>query len=163
MSFHADAGQPRPRRARPSLAPQTPSGQRGRPLEAGGVRAQVAGRGAAEERDGRQWFGRGAGRPDWQHPRRRATIPSTPPTVRGNQPRELQQQLPEADDVEASGGADLAADVAPGGCRSRGPSRAAPTTRRLARRFFRRRRSGCPRRRSAKRNSRGNSPPRARR
>ena len=53
------------------------------------------------ERDPR---GKGSGsgaRPDWQHPGRRATIPSTPPPVRGNQPRESRQR-PGADDVESA-------------------------------------------------------------
>ena len=61
--------------------------------------------------------GSGAGRPDWQHPGRRATIPSTPPPVRGNQPRESRQQPgPGADDVEVGAGGDDADDAdGPGG------------------------------------------------
>ena len=52
------------------------------------VSAPAAGRGAAEGAGrGKGGSGSGAGRPDWQHPGRRATIPSTPPPVRGNQPR----------------------------------------------------------------------------
>ena len=66
------------------------------------------------ERDPR---GKGSGsgaRPDWQHPGRRATIPSTPPPVRGNQPQQQQQQQPGADDVEVGAGADDGAEGAEG-------------------------------------------------
>ena len=65
---------------------------------------------------GKGGSGSGAGRPDWQHPGRRATIPSTPPPVRGNQPRESRQR-PGADDVEIGPGDDDndVAGVAPAG------------------------------------------------
>ena len=64
---------------------------------------------------GKGGSGSGAGRPDWQHPGRRATIPSTPPPVRGNQPHESRQQRPGADDVEiAPGGGDDDDDAANG-------------------------------------------------
>ena len=64
---------------------------------------------------GRGQGGGSGARPDWQHPGRRATIPSTPPPVRGNQPQQQQQQQqPGADDVEVGAGADDGAEGAEG-------------------------------------------------
>ena len=117
-------------------APETPERRPGA-ARGGGVRAAKSQVEALLRERGRgQGFG--GGRPDWQHPGRRATIPSTPPPVeREPTARVAAAAAAGADDVEVGPGGDDDDDAdgpaGVGGSTADDDERA-PTTRRLARR-----------------------------